>query len=742
MSNFQNLLALTNHLLSQIGSVDFSFWSRDQYDRIYIDLVDILIGHNKLYYQSSTPIISDETYDVLFSALRLIESRFPEIISPDSPTQSLAWQIQNDFVKAQHISPLLSLENSYNMQDIKDRYESITKMITKSDSYFAQQVLQQQSISFTCEPKYDGISIELIYRYGIFSQAITRGDGTIGEDVTTNVATLWSIPKTLKWCNQEIISIRWEIVMPKSVFINLNIKKTNIWETNFVNARNACSGSIKQLDPNITAQRGLMCYVYDILYGNTSDCTTNEKIIVQLKNRWFQLYPLFCVCKTIWDIVDLLSDSKFKLKLDQADIDFDGIVVKVNELYFRTILWDTNHHPRRAIAYKFPAKQVHTTLVRVEYQVGRLGTITPVAILDPIQLSGVTISKATLHNFDFIVQKDIRIWDQIIIQRSWEVIPYVVSVVSNCRTWKEISIKVPVFCPYCYTKLAHQDVYIICPNKYCKAKIKQQILHFVGRNAMNIEWFWESIVDMLVENNILAHRSDIYKLTDINLRTTLKSLPLIGDKKLNQLIANIEFSKNTDLRRIIHAVGIPNVGKKTALMLTIAVSEYAHNHVLPNIDVGRLVYILLTDNFLTSIFGLWQKSAEAIRFYLNDQENIKSLMMIQALWVNFNNIITPQSPQSDTTSNIYGIHFAISGTFDITRLQLIQLLVWKWAFYDETISRKTNLLIVGNKWSSKIKKAQQRGIMIVEDIDWLIDVYPELSWELKVYKKQLEEKLF
>jgi DNA ligase (NAD+) len=741
MSDSHLLLQQTKSILVSLQDDNFPLWSYEQCDHIYRDLIDIIVWHNIAYYQYQKPIISDQQYDYLYDKLKSIESRFPELILPESPTQQLVWQVQDQFVKAEHLYPLLSLDNSYNTSDIQDWYDSVVRMLTKSDD-LAHLSSDNFDVNFVCQPKYDGVAIELVYRDGILTQAITRGDGRIGEDVTANIMPLDTVPKQLPWWYPDLVSIRGEVVMPKSVFHNLNTQKINQWLISFVNTRNACSGSLKQLDPQVTAQRWLICYVYDILNYQDLSLHTQEQMYQSLTQWWFTLYPRYVVCTDISHVQHILNDPEIKKMLDEADIDFDGVVIKINQMNYCQSLWFTNHHPRRAIAYKFQARQVHTTLISVEYQVGRMGTITPVAILQPINLAGVTISKATLHNFDFITKKDIRIWDQVVIQRSGEVIPYVVSVVGSVRTGRELAIDPPVSCPACQTPVFHEDIMIFCPNLTCRAKIKQQILHFVSRNAMNIEWLGDSIVDMLLHSGIVKGRVDIYTLCDSHLRSTLKSLPLLWDKKLDQLIIQIQASKHRELWRIVHGIGIPHVGKKTAMMIADAVGEYVRQHAVPVVDVARIVHILLLPHFLTSIFGLGDKSVQAIRSYFTNQNHIANLMALQHAWVRFDGLPLQQDVSSVSQTSLTRKHIAISGTFALPRSQLIDIITWQGALYDEQLSRKTDLVIIGHKAWSKITKAQQRGITIAEGIDGLLHLYPHLKSQLAPYKEKPEVWLF
>lgn len=381
-------------------------------------------------------------------------------------------------------------------------HPDLTSSTQRTLEYYLQNVSDKEiKVAYTCEPKYDGISIELVYEHGQFVQAITRGDGYIGEDITENVRTLLSVPFYLQDKSIASLRLRGEIVMTKKAFERVNKEREQNAESLFANPRNATSGSLRQLDTSVTAKRGLICYVYEILEGLPTEIEQHEDSLKFLEKQGFLVFPWIKHCSTIETVITLCTDPHTKQKFDSREIEFDGIVVKVNDISLREILGETNHHPRWAIAYKFPAKQVVTRLSSVDWQVGRTGILTPTANLEAVMLSGVTIARASLHNAEFIREKDIKLHDSVWIQRSGEVIPYVVAPVSNARTGKEQEIAIPEKCPVCQTPVVRSktDIHIYCPNATCPAQIKGKLAYRVSRDAMNIDGVGDSIIESLVD---------------------------------------------------------------------------------------------------------------------------------------------------------------------------------------------------------------------------------------------------
>lgn len=675
---------------------DLNKFSEHDIKNIYQDFIDCLTDHNHLYYIDSAPIISDVEYDELFTYLKKIEEYFPHIISSNSPTQNLIWQleVQDWFIKANHETPLLSLENSYNAEDLYKREEKNKKIIEKTNTW-------TKKLSYYIEPKFDGISVELIYKDWILSQAITRGDGVTGEDITLNTLTIKNLPKKIN--HSWSLHLRGEIMMPKSQLNKLNKQRELNWKDPFANTRNATSWSIKLLDTNIVAKRWLVCYVYDILSNTDIDSDAN------IEKFWLPIFKLNTTThkiESIQKIINICEDQKTKQNLDDQNLAFDGLVIKITDNNIRSILWKTAHHPRRAIAYKFPAEQISTQINSVDFQIGRTGIITPVANLEPVQLSWVTIARVSLHNFDFIKDKDIRIHDYVRLQRSGEVIPYITSIIKNRRdeNKKTIQIKAPTTCPSCGKKTIQIDMHYYCNNTSCPAQIKEKLIHFASKDCMDIEWIWDNIIDILVDQNIVKNFADLYKITDPNIKLKIQWIPGFWSKKLFEISEQLKTSKNKPLRRLFNALGIPWVWKKIAQEISKAlINENIKNY-------KQLKQKLSDRSFLENIYWIWEKIIDGIIDYLDINNNI--LENLESLGLNFS---AQNHKQKNENNNKYNKkHFAITWSFPITRDQIIDSFESQWATFDNQPNKKTDFILIGEKAWNKKTKAQNLWIIIHE----------------------------
>jgi len=679
----------------------------------YIILIDCLVDHNHQYYIENTPIISDKEYDELFDYLKRIEEYFPQIITSNSPTQSLIGQVSEWFTQAHHETKLLSLENTYNAKDLEERDERAYKILNKQYS--------DTKINYRIEPKFDGLSVELIYKKWLFTQAITRGDGLVGEDITENVRTIKNVPKKLK--HPLDINVRGEILMPKSVWKDINKDREEEWEIPFANTRNAAAGSIKLLDPKEVSKRGLVCYVYDILNN------------IQLP-KWTTLADLLPVfprekdMETIQEIIKLCEDPTTKKYLEQQDIEFDGLVIKVKNEQQREIIWTTDHHPRRAVAYKFPAQLAATQILSVDFQVGRTGIITPVANLEPVQLSGAKLQRVSLHNFDFIKDKDIHIHDRIRLQRSGEVIPYIVSVITDRRTTKNPidkwgnkggCINPPEFCPSCQEKVINIDMHYYCTNLHCPEKTKQQIQHFVSKNCMDIQGIGESIVDLLVENKIIEKVADIYKLSEINIQLQLRKFPWFGDKKIAEIVKWVEESKHKALWRLVNWLWISHVGKKMAQDLSEGILNF--EFWILNWDTHSIIEEISNQEFLSSVYGIGEKTVESITNFFQNKHNIKLLEQLEAYWVNFD----PKKYTDRIKENKAKWIFSITGTFPLSREKITEYFQQNGYIFQENPTKTTDFMLIGDKAGSKKVKAQELWITLYEWWDSIINTFPFLK---------------
>jgi DNA ligase (NAD+) len=614
---------------------------------LYQSLIDNLTEHNHLYYVQAKPIISDTEYDQLFEFLEKIETEFPYLISSNSPTQSLIGQIAEGFTKANHQVPLLSLENSYTAADLLDFDERVKKMLIKNDI---------TDYHYTIEPKYDGLSVELLYQDGELVKAITRGDGRTGEDITTNVKTIKNLPKRL-YNAPAFLSVRGEIMMPKSVWKTLNAQRQQAGKELFANTRNAAAGSIKLLDSGEVAKRNLFCFVYDLLYAENAD---GQRIDCAITDFPFPQVALNTTPSDIHTIQTICLDPAMKAFLDSQDFDFDGLVIKVAE--HRTLLGETNHHPRRSIAYKFPAEQASTQILSIDFQVGRSGMITPVANLQPVKLSGAEISRVSLHNFDFIRQKEIKKADFVRVQRSGEVIPHITGVIKERRTGNEELIEMPLFCPSCQSPVLKIGVFYYCANPDCPAQVKEKILHFVSKNCMDIQWIGEGVIDVLVDNGILHNVADVYKLEDAYLRILLRKFPGFGDKKIYEITKQVKASKKQPLRRIINALGIPHVGDKTSQDIATLLQEQKAD------GIEKIQSILTNADIMITVPGIGEKTILTLQTFFSNPQTQELLKKLQQYGIPFSAV--REKKQTKTHQGT----FAITGIFPLSRDQIKETL--------------------------------------------------------------------
>ena len=677
----------------------FFFDNKDNYD----SLINIITDHNHLYYIDNTPIISDVDYDILFTLLKEFEALHPEIIRDDSPTQQLKeqYEIQENFQKANHSIPILSLQNTYNIKDIRDWYESITTMLEKSITTQDEKTkdmlqIKLQTLNFFLEPKYDGLAIVLTYEQWKLVKAVTRWDGYTGDDVTENIRTIKNIPHTLS--DKQRVIVRGEVMMPTSRRKMINQQRSDNNQEPFSNTRNAAAGSLKLLDTNEVAKRWLVCYIYDILVWSPSLISEFENLnyLTQTQSQY-----------TIEEISTLIEQWSLKDSIAQADVDFDGLVIKLADSEMRELLWSTNHHPRRAIAYKFPAQQAATQIEHIERQVGRTGILTPVAHLTPTALSGVTISRVSLHNIDFIQNKDIRIHDWVRLQRSGEVIPYIVSVISQRRNWSETIIDSDqIQCPACHTKAQTitntvgtktnplTTTQLICPNPHCSWKLKEKLKHFVSKNAMNIASLGDATLDMLVDQQIIQSLSDIYTLTQPETIFLLKRFPGIGHKKVDTFIEEIITSKTNPLWRFINALGISGIGIKLAK----EIEKHLNYRPVSAHTLEQIFTIINNPEFLESIYGVGEKLIQEIHEWYNDPES-------QTLLSAFSKYgILPTNPMSSSVTNDRKT-ICITWTFPLSRSELEFFIHQAWFIFTPNLTKTTDYLLVGTHAGNKKDKA-------------------------------------
>ena len=663
----------------------------------YTKLRNEIEYHNNLYYNEDNPIISDMEYDFLIRELKELEQKYPELLEynkngENSPTEKIGGTASEKFSKVRHRVPMLSLSNTYNISEIEDFDKRVKKIILAENIEN-----NSKELEYILELKLDGLSISLIYENGMLVQAVTRGDGQVGEDVTENIREIPTIPKKLK--ENISLEVRGEIILPISSFNRINQEREDEGEDVFANPRNAASGTIRQLDKTIVAERGLDCYLYYLVNAENYGIKTHLESIEYIEKLGFKttkIFEKYTDFKKLEEAIDKWHDDRKKL-----DYETDGLVIKVNNFSLYEILGYTTKSPRWAIAYKFPAEQVKTKLIDVTFQVGRTGVITPVAELEAVNLSGSVVKRASLHNFDEIRRKDIKIGDNVIVEKAAEIIPQVVNVVFDDRTGEEIEIQEPANCPVCNSELAHEEglVALKCHNPLCPEKVKRQIAYFVSRDAMNISGLGDKIVEKFIELGKIKTIVDIYSLKEY--REELENLEKMGQKSVDNLINNIEASKNRDFSKVLYALGIPFVGKFNANLLT---KNFKNIENLKNQSIENLL----------SVKGIGDKVAIAVNTFLNNENNWKIITDLQNIGLQF--AINESDLKEIADNPIKGKNFLATGKLQkYKRNDIKDIILSKGGNYLSAVSKNLDFLIAGEKAGSKLEKAEKLGIRVLTE---------------------------
>lgn len=668
------------------------------------ELSSIIENHNYNYYVLANPTISDYDFDMLLNELIALEQQFPELILPDSPTQRVGGDITKEFQTVKHRYPMLSLSNSYNIEEVKEFISRIKKTI-------------EEEVEFVCELKFDGISISLTYENGLFVKAVTRGDGTQGDDVTANVKTIRTIPLRLKGDYPDFFEMRGEIIMPHSSFNAINAERDDLGLQPFANPRNAAAGTIKLQDSKEVAKRKLDQYCYFMMMDEDKMIFKNHYESLMTAKEWgFNISNFMARCNNVEDIEDFINYWDKQRK--ELPFDIDGIVIKVNDFRQRDILGFTSKSPRWAIAYKFKAEEARTKLLSVDFQVGRHGTITPVANLEPVQLAGTIVKRATLHNADFIEQLDLHYDDIVCVEKGGEIIPKITAVDLSQR--KEYSEKVTFItkCPECGTSLVKADgeTAWYCPNTLgCPPQIKGRIEHFISRKAMNIESLGEGKVEVLFDNNLIKDYSDLYDLTYEKLFGIEKTIVVdeinditrkvsFKEKTANNIIEAIEKSKSVPFARVLFALGIKYVGETTAKLIAKSMGS------IDNI-------INATVEELTEIEEVGEKIALSIKDFFADERNIHIINRLKDAGLQF------EQEKKVVSSNqvLSGMNIVVSGIFStMSRDEIKQLIEDLGGKNVSSISKKTTFVLAGEKMGpEKRKKAESLGIEIKSEDDFL-----------------------
>lgn len=649
------------------------------------------IRHNEyLYYVLDAPEITDAEYDRMMVRLRELEARYPDSIPADSPTQRVGGRASSQFTEVRHLEPLLSLGNVFSAEELRAFDERVRSGLPAGSK-----------VEYVMEPKIDGLACSLIYENGKLVRAATRGDGVVGENVTANVRTIRSIPLTLKVPEgeavPELLDVRGEVYMPRQAFMRLNEQRAERGESEFANPRNAAAGSLRQLDPQVTASRSLSFFAY-YLVGEGAQPKHSESLAL-LARYGFKVSENYKVVENIDEAIKYIGDFN-ELRQGLA-YDTDGAVIKVNDVYQQRILGATGKDPRWATAYKYPPEQAETTLEDIDWRVGRTGVLTPTAVLTPVKLSGSVISRATLHNEDFIRAKDIRIGDRVIINKAGEIIPEVLRVVAEKRTGDEKEVEIPNVCPECGWRVERQgeEAAIRCTNPHCPALGREGLIHFVSRDAMNIDGCGPSVINALLDAGLVRDAADLYSLR----KEDLLKLERMGEKSADNLLAALGESKKNELDKLLFALGIRHVGAKVAHILA---TEFGSMEKLQQAQPEELAQIR----------DIGDKIAESAVTWLNVPANIDLVERLAAAGLTMT--FTPPASQEDNP--FFGKTLVFTGTMPtLGRAEAKTMAQDVGAKVSGSVSKKTDYVIAGAEAGSKLEKAQQLGVTVIDEAEFL-----------------------
>ncbi|AZR74769.1 DNA ligase (NAD(+)) LigA [Anoxybacter fermentans] len=639
--------------------------------------------HDYRYYVLDDPEIADAEYDQLMRKLQRLEEEYPEIVTPDSPTQRVGGAPIDEFQKVVHRVPMLSLDNAFNEEELRAFDQRIKRLSGRKD------------LEYVVELKIDGLTAVLTYENGRLVRGATRGDGQVGEDVTHNIRTIKSIPLRLK--KPVSIEIRGEVYMDKQGFKEMNKRREEKGESLFANPRNAAAGTVRQLDPRIAAERPLNYMAYDLIYLGEGGFTTHMEVLEYLEELGFKVNQRW-LCFNIEEVIQITEE--WTEKREELPFEIDGLVIKLNDLTLREKLGATSKSPRWAIAYKFPAQQRTTVVKDILPSVGRTGAITPVAILEPVEVAGSIVSRATLHNEDELKRKDVRIGDTVVIQKAGDVIPEVVKVVTSKRTGNEKEFKMPTECPVCGAKVVREPgeaVHRCTNNLGCPAQLREGIVHFVSRNAMNLEGVGPALIDQLLEKELIKDVADLYYLK----KEDLVQLERMGEKSAQNVLAAIERSKERPLDRLIFALGIRHVGSNSARILT---QKYKSIDELMNASVDDLL----------ELDEIGPKIAESIVNFFKEERNRKLIEKLRRGGVKM--AMAADEKESQADKSLAGKKFVFTGGLEtLTRNEAKELVLSKGGKVSSSVSKKTDYVVVGKDPGSKYEKAKELGITILTE---------------------------
>ncbi len=643
--------------------------------------------HDYLYYVLHQPEISDRQYDELFAELKRLEQQRPDLITNDSPTKRVPGKPLEEFTSVRHLLPMLSIDNTYSEDELRAFDERVAKG------------LGGQEYDYVVEAKIDGLAINLRYKNTELTVAVTRGDGQVGDDVTANVRTIKSVPLKLISNGEvpELIEVRGEVYMPESSFLELNKNKAEQGEKPFANPRNAAAGSLKLLDPSITAKRNLAFLAYALGEISQPIAERHSEMLEKFKSFGLPVNPHAHRVKDIEEVLKLCDD--WDNRRAQLDYKIDGLVIKVNSFEQQRRLGATGRAPRWCIAYKFAAEQAETRVESVEVQVGKSGILTPVANLEPVQLAGTTVKRATLHNFDQVRKLDVREGDTVVIEKAGEIIPQVIKVKHDRRPEKTKEVEIPAKCPNCSAPVEKdaEGVYIRCKNPNCVAQLKELLKYFAGRGQMDIEHLGESLIEQLVDNNMIGDFGDLYKL-DI---FSLASLPRMGSKSAERVIKSIEQSKTRPLWRFIAGLGIAHVGGQTAQILADRFGS------MENLAEASL-------DELNTIDQIGPKIAESIYDYFRNEHNRRVIGKLLEAGVK------PEKPSAKKHTPFTGKTIVLTGSLEnFTRQQAAERIAAAGGKLSSSVSASTDFVLAGEKAGSKLNKANELGVKVINEKQFL-----------------------
>jgi DNA ligase (NAD+) len=656
-------------------------------EKTITDLRDEIRRHEELYYVADNPEISDKEYDELIERLRQLEEQYPQFITPDSPTQRVGGRPAEGFAEYLHRRPMLSLDNSYNIEELR------------AFDQRCQKLADGRPVEYVAELKIDGLSLSLHYEKGMLVRGVTRGDGRRGEDVTQNVRTIRSIPLKLKPSSAKIaetIEVRGEAYLSRKVFEKINAELEDAGEPRLANPRNAAAGAIRQLDPKLVAKRRLDLFPYDVISGERKAFATHWESLKWVEQAGFHVNPHRALCPSIEEVIEFCN--AMEPKRDELGYEIDGVVVKVNSTALQDEFGTTSKAPRWAIAYKYPARQATTKVNDIKVQVGRTGALTPVAYLEPVQLAGTTVARATLHNEDEIRRLGLRIGDWVLIEKGGDVIPKVLKVIESRRTGDEKRFRMPTKCPVCGGVISRVEGEVVarCIAADCAAQLIGRLLHFASRRAMRIEGLGESLADQLIEKKLVHDAGDLYtlKLED------LANLERMAEKSASNLLAQIEASKSRDLSNLIYALAIRHVGERTAGILARHFGSLAR---LSEASVEEL------DN----IHEIGLTVAQSVRDWFDDAGNLKLCDRLRAAGVR-TEIERDHAAIAD--DRFAGKQFVLTGKLEtLSRDEARALIESRGGRVTSSVSKKTDYVLAGEDAGSKLDKAQALGLNVIDE---------------------------